>query len=204
MSEPRNAATILTDLARLAAFKELVMDRDRALRAELGRHAQQVIDLTGAAFNAKVTGIAHGYITTPAQIPQITDPVAFAAYLRATFGDGAVQTVGTLDRSQVEKAAAENPDLRALLTEAGCYVQREVWHESAPLDAAERCVTGEDGTLFDRTSGEAVGLRMVAVSEPTLTVRTEKAYRDQAKAQIAATFVELAGKPVLHLVEGGE
>jgi hypothetical protein len=200
-----SVADALREAARLAAVRDLLAEREGALRAWLGARAAAQAAAEGTAFNHPVKGLGRTYVTEPGLRLEPIDREAFAAWA-ADHHPGAARRRLAVSAERLDRwlnapgAAAEDRAgrLRRLLGDPEAVQETVLVSEAFLGDLAASCVATDDGTVVDVETGEAVPVRAVPTSAPTLVVKVD----GQARRRFAAELrrrLELITQPAAAL-----
>lgn len=175
-------------LAALEAVDLLVEARRAELRAVLQDRADAYEATEGVAANFKLTGVGQAYVTQPKATGVIDDRAAFEKWALANVE---AEHRRVVDYGRLNEALDQDPALVDDLCELG-VVRTELFLPEGLLDELiARMPHNDAGLIFDPSTGETFGLRRVPGSKGKLTVKIEKAAKEQRVAAIRGAMPPL-------------
>lgn len=176
-------AGALNHLARIAAIKDLVAEREAELRAFISAEADRVHAATGTAprFASKGTGIA--YITEPSARVVVTDDAAWGRWAREHHPDRVLHRKA-IDATKLWATLEQLPELDDLLRRHSIVFEENLPEAMLEDEVAERFGHNASGAVCDPGTGELLPLVVTRGSRPTLTIRIDRSARERLKAQI--------------------
>jgi len=195
-------ADALREAARLAAVRDLLAEREQELRGWLEAKAAAHTAAEGTAFNCPVKGLGRTYVTEPGMRLEPLDRKAFGAWALANRPGGARRRLAAVAERVDRWLNAPGTDtqdraerLRRLLDDPEAVEETVVVSEAVLQDLEATCVALDDGTVAEVETGEAVPVRAVPNSAPTLVVKVDRLARHRFAAELRRRFLLLAQPP---------
>jgi hypothetical protein len=194
-----SVADALREAARLTAVRDLLAEREQELRAWLEAKAAAHTAVEGTAFNCPVKGLGRTYVTEPGTRLEPLDRAAFGAWALANRPHAArTRLAAVAERVDrwLNTPGADAQDraarLRQLLDDPDAVEETVQLSEALLPDLEATCVATENGTVVDLQTGEAVPVRAVPSSTPTLVVKVDRLARRRFAAELRRRFLLLA------------
>lgn len=179
----RTAKDELVELAKIAALKDLLKEREQVIRASLEAKARDFAQANDMAPTLRVKDVGSAYLTDPAEVPRVTDEKAWGRWCQERYPSRTGSRI-SVDAARVLELAEKDQGLERWFYEEMVLVKEPLLEEGLTYELSQKLPRDPHNQLVDPDTGEVLPVVVEHPRSSTFTVRIDKAVKEQFIAEL--------------------